>query len=217
MGSGDLVCGWCWTWNSGGSALAFGPSIFRHGGMLGAFSLGKVRASLMFWRGEVSCRCKIGELSRGGAEECAWGSAGRMAPSGFGIWGGSCWGADTDSSRGRCCSVGFGLVTAASWGGVCSTGFVLLRVTLEQVCRWVSRPRYERNLVRQLSHLQKEKPDDCKHVYSSLTAHQHIRRTQANSLEENVGFVMMPHVLHQFLHVGERTTAADSRAQQHFT
>lgn len=31
--------------------------------------------------------------------------------------------------------------------------------------------------------------------------------------EEYVGFVMMPHMFHQFLHVGEGTAAADTGAQ----
>lgn len=37
-----------------------------------------------------------------------------------------------------------------------SVDLVLLPCTLEHVCKWVKRPRYDRNLVRQLSHLQRQ-------------------------------------------------------------
>lgn len=39
----------------------------------------------------------------------------------------------------------------------------------------------------------------------------------ALTLEKYVGFVMMSHMFHQFLHVGEGATAANSGTQQHFT
>lgn len=38
--------------------------------------------------------------------------------------------------------------------------------------------------------------------------------TWENSLEINVGFVMMPHVFHEFLHVWEGAVAAGTRTQQ---
>ena len=39
-------------------------------------------------------------------------------------------------------------------------------------------------------------------------------KTKTHSQVEDVGFVMMSHVFHQFLHVREGTTAADGGAQQ---
>lgn len=40
--------------------------------------------------------------------------------------------------------------------------------------------------------------------------------TRSNSLEENAGLVMEPHVVHQLLHVGEGAAAARRGALQHF-
>lgn len=81
----------------------------------------------------------MGGPSRGGPAESGCGTAVGKDPSGLGILEGSCWAKDTDSSCGGCWSMAvvvmFGLFAAAGRGSVSSGGFVLLRGTLEQVCR----------------------------------------------------------------------------------
>lgn len=142
--SGALVCFCCLPGASGGSGAPVGPSRFRDGGRSEALFLSWGAASVSCWGaswgGDVSRLDKKGGPRRGGAAESGRGTEAGKEPSGFGIWNGSCWGVDTESSRGGFWSMATG-VTVADGGGTGSVGFVLPRGTLEQVCKWVRRPR----------------------------------------------------------------------------
>lgn len=146
---GDLVCVWCWPWLSARSGAADGPTTLREWGRAtflswgwGATSIGCWGAS---WGGEISGLDKKGGPRRGGSAESGSGTAAGKEPSGFRIWKDSSWGVDIESSSGGFLSMNmgvmFGLVTAVAGGGIGSVDFVLPRGILEQVCRWVRRPR----------------------------------------------------------------------------
>lgn len=148
--AGDLVCVWCWPWVSGGSRAAAGPARLGDRGRSEAlflrWSWGAASARCSgAWAGRVSWLEKKGGPRRGGAAESGWGTAAWKELSGLGIWKGSSWGLDTESNRGGFWSMATGvmfrLVAAAGRGGTGSVDFVLPRGTLEQVCRWVRRPR----------------------------------------------------------------------------
>lgn len=148
----DPDCVWGWPWASGGSKAAAEPTRFSDGS--------RSEASFLSF-------CCVGRLSwfdenrdlRGGAAiaETGWGAE----LSWFGICKGISWGLDTESG----CSgfwpmptrVMFRLVPVVAKGNTVSFDFALGRGTLEQVCKWVRRPRYDRNFVRQLSQLKQEK------------------------------------------------------------
>ena len=87
-----------------------------------------------------------------------------MWPAAVSPWGAACsW---LQSSPGAA-----GYPDGASGAGgpcICSV-FILARDTLEQVCRCMSKPRCERSLARQLSHLQRGKRQyqraECEIIY----------------------------------------------------
>lgn len=171
----------------------------------------------------------IMEAVRGEDAELVCAAAGRTKVSRFWVRGGESRNPAAKASNRWALWSGTGFIlpfcpavdrTAVGGGGgvAASAGLGLLLCTLEHVCKWVRRPRYDRNLVRQLSHLRRER-STLTSSFSGWIWIIHDRTwtlTERNSLEIYVGFVMMPHVVHEFLHVREGAVAAGTWTQQDF-
>lgn len=144
---GGLFCAWCWPWLSG-SSIAAAKSTYE--GRSGTTFLSSGCSDWMSW-----LEMTVG-ASGGAAAEFGWGTELYE----HGVWEVIAWDLDIESSsRGFwfvAIGVRFGLRPVLTKGGAVSVTLGLTRGTLEQVCRWVRRPRYDRNFVRQLSQLKQE-------------------------------------------------------------